>query len=170
MDNTTRPPDRVKDSDRAYYNTRLTRVVLPAPAKFPEQTGYSIRRCMSGRAARGALHRGGCRSWLMQRNPHGETPTTDEFTAKITKALKEGTTPWQKPWKPGERSSPRNFSTEREYRGGNAVYLAVEGTGKGYADPRWGGYRQIAAGGGHVRKGEKGRRLMVRRVQVKDAR
>ena len=84
----------------------------------------------------------------------------DEFTAKITKALKEGTTPWQKPWKPGERSSPRNFSTAREYRGGNAVYLAVEGTGKGYADPRWGGYRQIAAAGGHVRKGEKGTPIM----------
>ena len=30
-----------EQGDRAYYNTRLTRVVLPAPAKFPEQTGYS---------------------------------------------------------------------------------------------------------------------------------
>ncbi len=27
---------------------------------------------------------------------------------------------------------------------------------RGYADPRWGGYRQIQEAGGHVRKGEKG--------------
>ena len=42
----------------------------------------------------------------------------DEFTAKITKALKDGTTPWQKPWKPGEQSAHRNFSTDRRKRDG----------------------------------------------------
>ena len=31
---------------------------------------------------------------------------------------------------------------------------------KGYTDPRWGGYRQIAEAGGHVRKGEKGTPIM----------
>ena len=41
MDNTTRPPDRVQDSDRAYYNQALTRVVIPEPSQFPEHTGYS---------------------------------------------------------------------------------------------------------------------------------
>ena len=84
----------------------------------------------------------------------------DEFTAKITKALEAGTAPWQKPWKPGEQFSQQNFSSGREYRGGNAIYLAVEGTGKGYSDPRWGGYRQITEAGGHVRKGEKGTPIM----------
>ena len=84
----------------------------------------------------------------------------DAFTAKITKALEAGTTPWQKPWKPGEQFSPQNFSSGRDYRGGNAIYLAVAAMEKGYADPRWGGYRQITEAGGHVRKGEKGTPIM----------
>ena len=67
-----------------------------------------------------------------------------------------GTAPWQKPWQPGERILPHNFGSSRDYGGGNAVYLAVEALENGYADPRWGGYRQIQEAGGQVRKGEKG--------------
>ena len=78
------------------------------------------------------------------------------FAEKMIKALEAGTAPWQKPWAPGERISPQNFSSSRDYRGGNAIYLAMSAVEKGYADPRWGGYRQIAEAGGHVRKGEKG--------------
>ena len=40
------------------------------------------------------------------------------------------------------------------------MYLAVNGLERGYADPRWGGYRQIQEAGGHVRKGEKGTPIM----------
>ncbi len=79
-----------------------------------------------------------------------------QFAARIIKALEEGTAPWQKPWSPGERILPHNFASGRDYRGGNAVYLAMHGLERGYADPRWGGYRQIQEAGGHVRKGEKG--------------
>ena len=79
-----------------------------------------------------------------------------EFAERIIRALEAGTAPWQKPWQPGERILPHNFGSTRDYRGGNAVYLAVEALEKGYADPRWGGYRQIQEAGGHVRKGEKG--------------
>ena len=80
----------------------------------------------------------------------------EQFAARIIKALEEGTAPWQKPWKPGERILPHNFGSGRDYRGGNALYLALTGLERGYADPRWGGYRQIQEAGGHVRKGEKG--------------
>ena len=80
----------------------------------------------------------------------------EQFAARIIQALKEGTAPWQKPWKPGERILPHNFGSGRDYRGGNAVYLAMQALDRGYADPRWGGYRQIQEAGGHVRKGEKG--------------
>ncbi|MYN64940.1 MAG: DUF1738 domain-containing protein [Acidobacteria bacterium] len=66
----------------------------------------------------------------------------------------------RKPWKPGERILPHNFASGRDYRGGNAVYLAMHALERGYADPRWGGYRQIQAAGGHVRKGEKGTPIM----------
>ena len=65
-----------------------------------------------------------------------------------------------KPWKPGERIMPHNFGSGRDYRGGNAVYLAMQGLDRGYADPRWGGYRRIQEAGGHVRKGEKGTPIM----------
>ena len=84
----------------------------------------------------------------------------EEFAARIVKALEEGTAPWQKPWKPGERILPHNFQSGRDYRGGNALYLALNGLERGYADPRWGGYRQIQEAGGHVRKGEKGTPIM----------
>ena len=79
-----------------------------------------------------------------------------QFAERIIQALKDGTAPWQKPWKPGERIMPHNFGSGRDYRGGNAVYLAMQGLDRGYADPRWGGYRQIQEAGGHVRKGETG--------------
>ena len=83
-----------------------------------------------------------------------------QFAARIIKALEAGTAPWQKPWKPGERILPHNFQSGRDYRGGNALYLALNGLERGYADPRWGGYRQIQEAGGHVRKGEKGTPIM----------
>ena len=83
-----------------------------------------------------------------------------QFAERIIQALKDGTAPWQKPWKPGERIMPHNFGSGRDYRGGNAVYLAMQALDSGYADPRWGGYRQIQEAGGHVRKGEKGTPIM----------
>ena len=79
-----------------------------------------------------------------------------QFAERIIEALKAGTAPWQKPWQPGERILPHNFGSGRDYRGGNAVYLTMQTLDRGYADPRWGGYRQIQEAGGHVRKGEKG--------------
>ena len=80
----------------------------------------------------------------------------EQFAARMIEALKAERAPWQKPWKPGERIGQRNFTTDTDYRGSNAMFLAVTADAKGYADPRWGGYRQIAEAGGHVRKGEKG--------------
>ncbi len=49
----------------------------------------------------------------------------EQFAARIIKALEAGTAPWQKPWKAGERILPHNFGSGRDYRGGNAVYLAI---------------------------------------------
>ena len=80
----------------------------------------------------------------------------EQFAERIIRALTEGTAPWQRAWEPGERILPRNFSSGHGYRGGNAVYLAMTALDRGYADPRWGGYRQIREAGGHVRNGEKG--------------
>ena len=49
-----------------------------------------------------------------------------QFAERIIQALKDGTAPWQKPRKAGERIRPHNFSSGRDYRGGNAVYLAMQ--------------------------------------------
>ena len=77
----------------------------------------------------------------------------EQFADSIIKALREGTTPWQKPW---TWRQPRNFNSGRDYHGGNAVYLAMVALSRGYVDPRWGSVLQIRSAGGNVRKGEMG--------------
>ena len=76
-----------------------------------------------------------------------------QFADRIIKALRKGTTPWQKPW---TWRQPHNFSSRRDYHGGNAVYLAMMALDRGYVDPRWGTALQIRRAGGNVRKGEIG--------------
>ena len=51
---------------------------------------------------------------------------------------------------------PFNPTTERAYRGGNAIHLLATGIGREYADPRWMTYKQAVDQGWQVRKGEKG--------------
>lgn len=84
----------------------------------------------------------------------------ETFARQIIEQIKEGTAPFQKPWKPGERSLPENLLTGRRYTGGNSLSLAVAGIGKGYTDNRWATYRQIEEAGGHVRRGEKGTQIL----------
>ena len=79
-----------------------------------------------------------------------------QFADNIITALKRGTAPWQKPW---IWHAPSNFSSGRDYRGGNAVYLAMVALALGYRDPRWGSYLQIQKAGGRVRKGESGSQI-----------
>jgi putative DNA primase/helicase len=74
----------------------------------------------------------------------------------IIQQLKQGTAPWQKPWRAGERYAPYNPSSEKPYRGMNVLWLLAQGEEKGYSDKRWMTYRQAAAQGAQVRKGEKG--------------
>jgi antirestriction protein ArdC len=79
-------------------------------------------------------------------------------TDSIVQMLENGVAPWQKPWEPGASSLsvPFNPTSERAYRGGNAIHLMATGLQKGYADPRWMTYKQAADQGWQVRRGEKG--------------
>ena len=77
-----------------------------------------------------------------------------EVTDSIIKMLEDGVAPLQKPWEGA--AMPFNPTTERAYRGGNAVHLLATGIGREYADPRWMTYKQAADQGWQVRKGEKG--------------
>src|ERR1039457_1842133 len=77
-----------------------------------------------------------------------------EVTDSIIKMLEDGVAPWQKPWE--SAGMPFNPTTDKGYRGGNAVHLMATGLSRGYEDPRWMTYKQAAENGWQVRKGEKG--------------
>ena len=81
-----------------------------------------------------------------------------EVTDRIISMLEKGIAPWQKPWNPGEAGMgmPKNPTTDRYYRGGNALHLMATAIQRGYNDPRWMTYKQAADHGWHVRRGEKG--------------
>ena len=83
-----------------------------------------------------------------------------DFADKLIDRIREGTAPWQKPWKPGESALPENMASARKYTGGNTLYLAMAADARGYSDNRWGTYRQIKALGGQVQKGETGEHIV----------
>jgi antirestriction protein ArdC len=87
-------------------------------------------------------------------NPSDKRDHRREVTDSIIKMLEDGVAPWQKPW--AGSAMPLNPTTEKSYRGGNAVHLLATGIGREYADPRWMTYKQAAEQGWQVRKGEKG--------------
>ena len=82
-----------------------------------------------------------------------------EVADAIIAALEQGTAPWQKPWAPGKPQAggglPYNPNSGNEYRGGNVVFLMARQAQMGSTDSRWMTYKQAAALGAQVRKGEK---------------
>jgi len=78
----------------------------------------------------------------------------EQVADSLIKQLKQGTAPWQKPWKPGDPllTLPNNPSTNKRYRGINTVHLMSAGR----SDPRWMTYKQATNLGAQVRSGEKG--------------
>ena len=81
-------------------------------------------------------------------------PFHETVAEKLIEQLKEGTAPWQKPWQPGEPGAfmPTNPTTGKRYKGINAIQLMSQG----HSDQRWMTYKQAAAVGAQVNKGEKG--------------
>src|SRR6185312_16063518 len=93
---------------------------------------------------------------------NSSTPKRDfrqEVTDNIIRMLEQGTAPWQKPWEAGRLGMPHNPTTDKSYRGGNAIHLMTVAAGRGYEDPRWLTYKQAAENGWQVRKGEKGTQI-----------
>ncbi|MBV9442045.1 MAG: DUF1738 domain-containing protein [Acidobacteriaceae bacterium] len=82
-----------------------------------------------------------------------------EVTDNIIRMLEQGTAPWQKPWEAGKLEMPNNPTTDKPYRGGNAIHLMSVAAMKGYDDPRWLTYKQATEQGWQVRKGEKGTQI-----------
>src|SRR5271155_3523419 len=84
-----------------------------------------------------------------------------EVTDNIVQMLERGVAPWQKPWEPGASSLgiPFNPTSDRAYRGGNAIHLMATGLQRGYEDARWMTYKQATDNGWQVRRGEKGTQI-----------
>jgi putative DNA primase/helicase len=86
------------------------------------------------------------------------TKSSKPFHVQVAELLiarmKEGTAPWQKPWKAGDPFlfMPMNPTTGKRYKGINAMYLMAQGR----TDQRWLTYNQAQAIGAQVRKGESG--------------
>jgi antirestriction protein ArdC len=73
------------------------------------------------------------------------------ITDRILESLKQGVVPWRMPWnKVG--GTPKNLQSGKAYRGVNVFLLSA----MRYAAPWFVTYKQCAARGGQVRKGEKG--------------
>ena len=93
--------------------------------------------------------------------PAGTKPLRDfrqEVTDNIIRMLENGVAPWQKPWD-STANMPMNPTSDRAYRGGNAIHLMATALQKGYQDPRWMTYKQASDHGWQVRRGEKGSQI-----------
>ncbi len=92
-----------------------------------------------------------------------------EVTERIIEQLRQGTAPWQKPWKPGEMHLPYNAASGKEYKGINSLWLQAQG----HDDPRWMTYKQAKEAGAQVRWNSKGTRVTYWKFEeertVKDA-
>jgi antirestriction protein ArdC len=66
------------------------------------------------------------------------------------------------------RGMPKNPTTDRNYRGGNALHLMATALQRGYSDPRWTTYKQASDQGWQVRRGEKGTQIEFWEVKPAD--
>lgn len=95
----------------------------------------------------------------------GDKPAHRDFRQEVTdtiiQMLEKGVAPWQKPWESGASalSIPFNPTSDRAYRGGNAIHLMATALRNGYEDPRWMTYKQGSEQGWQVRRGEKGTQI-----------
>lgn len=80
-------------------------------------------------------------------------PFHEVVAEKLIEQLKQGTAPWQMPWKAGDGGGmmPFNPTTGKRYKGINAIHLLSQGRD----DQRWLTFNQAKAAGALVRKGEK---------------
>lgn len=80
-----------------------------------------------------------------------------EESEKLLGMVEKGTAPFQKTWKnENPIDAPYNLTTGIPYRGFNNYYLDHEK----YVDARWMTYKQAKANGWHVKKGERGSRII----------
>lgn len=84
--------------------------------------------------------------------------TYEQITEDVIAMLEKGEIPWQKPWVTG---FPTSLATGKEYQGWNSFFLNFIAMQKGYRSPYWLTYLHAEKLGGHVRRGEKGARVVA---------
>ena len=133
---------------------------VETPLQLAEQIGVPMNEDVGTLADINAAGAGW--GWPPFLSPWGKfgTDYARRVSDDLIEQIKQGVAPWQKPWKPGERVAPENFSTDGRYAAANSVYLMSRGIQQGFGDNRWGTYRQIEAAAAHVRKGEKGTQVL----------
>jgi len=89
--------------------------------------------------------------------------------SRLIEQIRNGTAPWQKPWRPGTSFLPFNPTNGTRYKGINVVNLLA----RGHSDARWMTYRQAQTKGYQVRRGEKGTQVQYWRFdeerKIKDS-
>jgi len=80
------------------------------------------------------------------------------ITTEIVSAIEAGAGDWRMPWHHDGAATtrPQNVTSRRRYRGVNVLALWIAAEASSYSSGLWGTYRQWAALGGQVRKGERG--------------
>jgi len=94
-------------------------------------------------------------------------PLQEQIAEKLIAALQEGTSPFQKPWSDDNSAgyvTPLNPTTGKNYRGMNALWLAMQG----HDDPRWMTLKQASFNKWSVEKGAKA--TMINFVKTMDIR
>jgi antirestriction protein ArdC len=89
----------------------------------------------------------------------------------IITELEKGAVPWQNPWKSGNSGGilPVNYATRRQYNGINILILWAKREERGFPTAEWLTFKQASDIGGHVRKGEKGTRIVfTKKITAKD--
>jgi antirestriction protein ArdC len=80
----------------------------------------------------------------------------EKVTNQIIREMENGAVPWVKPWKGGNGGGIMPINASTYYSGINVLILWCEREEHGYPTGEWMTFKQAAAKGGCVRKGEKG--------------
>jgi N-terminal domain of anti-restriction factor ArdC len=135
-------------------SSRFASLSRPAGAPLPRRSPCEGREAVSGTFSfRRSSQMRNLRSYPTQRRDHYQ-----ELTDKIIAALEAGVVAWRRPWDPtacGGSNMPVNVATDHRYRGVNLFLLSMSPLAFTSGDSRWCSYRQAAARGWQVRRGEK---------------
>ena len=80
----------------------------------------------------------------------------EKVTQSIVDALEKGVAPWVRPWAVVGDGVPTNLTTRRRYKGINFLTLSLHSAIRGYTRSIFLTYRQAAALGAQVKRGERG--------------